>query len=45
MDNITDMIADIIDYLELFEIKTPERDNAIARLKEALFWLTYNEDL
>lgn len=44
IDEIVDCLSKFIDYIENFTQYSRERDNAIQRLEEAVFWLTYLND-
>lgn len=44
MDDISNFLCDIIDYIELTYQNSKEKDNLIFRLKEAVFWATYLSD-
>ena len=42
---ITEYISKFVDYINNFTLDSMERDNAISRLEEAVFWITYlNEE-
>ena len=41
LEQIRDNLSTYADYLEHFTADSKERDIAIIRIKEAVFWLTY----
>jgi len=41
INKIIEYLSSIVDYLESFTTDSIEKDNAISRLKETIFWLTY----
>lgn len=41
IERIRDTISDFTYYIENFTIESKERDTALVKLKEAVFWLTY----
>lgn len=44
LEQLTEYISSFVDYLENFIPQSIERDNAITRLKESVFWLTYIDE-
>lgn len=45
LEKIIDVLSTFADYLKNFYPQCRERDTAITRLEEAVFWLTYlNEE-
>lgn len=45
LEQITDYISKFVDYINNFTLDSMEKDNAISRLEEAVFWITYlNEE-
>lgn len=41
VEQIIDAISIFADYIENFTEESKERDMAVTKLKEAVFWLTY----
>ena len=41
LNQIVDYLSSFVSYIENFMPQSIERDNAISRLKETIFWLTY----
>ena len=41
IEQITEYISKFVDYINHFIPDCIEKDNAISRLEEAVFWLTY----
>ena len=41
IEQIIDTICNFIDNIENFSKESKERDIAVTKLKEAVFWLTY----
>ena len=45
IEQITEYISKFVDYINNFTEDSLEKNNAITRLEEAVFWLTYlNEE-
>lgn len=45
LEQITDYVAKFVDYINNFTPDSLEKNNAISRLEEAVFWITYlNEE-
>jgi hypothetical protein len=45
LNQITEYISKFVDYINNFTLDSRERDNAISKLEEAVFWITYlNEE-
>ena len=45
LEQITEYISKFVDYINNFTLDSRERDNAISKLEEAVFWITYlNEE-
>lgn len=45
LEQITEYVAKFVDYINNFTLDSLEKDNAISRLEEAVFWITYlNEE-
>lgn len=45
LEQITDYISKFVDYINNCTLDSLEKDNAISRLEEAVFWITYlNEE-
>lgn len=45
IEMITEYISKFVDYINNFTVDCMEKTNAITRLEEAVFWLTYlNEE-
>lgn len=41
LDKVTDILATLQDYLELYMQDGRPKENAISRLAESVFWITY----
>ena len=41
IERIIDVLSTFADYLECFTAESKERDTAVIKIKEAVFWLTY----
>lgn len=41
IERIIDALSSFADYIENFTVESKERDTAVTKLKEAVFWLTY----
>ena len=41
LEQITDYLSTFADYIESFTTESKERDIAVMKIKEAVFWLTY----
>ena len=41
IEQIIDAISIFADYIENFTEESKERDTAVTKLKDAVFWLTY----
>lgn len=41
IEQIIDALSSFADYIENFTVESKERDTAVTKLKEAVFWLTY----
>lgn len=45
LEQITDYLSKFVDYINNCTLDSVEKDNAISRLEEAVFWITYlNEE-
>ena len=45
IETMTEYISKFVDYINNFVVDCMEKDNAITKLEEAVFWLTYlNEE-
>lgn len=44
IDEVTDIISKLTDYIELYIQDERIRTNAVNRLEEAVFWITYGND-
>lgn len=45
LEQITEYISSFVDYINNFTSDSIEKNNAITRLEEAVFWITYlNEE-
>lgn len=44
LEDIIDYLSVFADYVESFTAESKERDIAVMKLKEAVFWLTYITD-
>ena len=45
INKIIEYLSSIVDYLKSFTSDSREKENAISRLEETIFWLTYlNEE-
>lgn len=45
LKQITDYLSKFVDYINNCTLDSMEKDNAITRLEEAVFWITYlNEE-
>lgn len=45
LEQITEYLIKFVDYINNFTPNSMEKDNAISRLEEAVFWITYlNEE-
>ena len=45
LTQITDYLSKFVDYINNCTLDSMEKDNAISRLEEAVFWITYlNEE-
>ena len=45
LTQITDYLSKFVDYINNCTLDSLEKDNAISRLEEAVFWITYlNEE-
>lgn len=45
LSNIIELIAKIQDYVEIIMQEGRCKENAISRLAETVFWITYGDDL
>lgn len=41
LEQIIDYLSTFADYVESFTTESKERDIAVMKIKEAVFWLTY----
>lgn len=41
LDKITELLSKLQNYLELYMPEGREKENAISRLSETVFWVTY----
>jgi hypothetical protein len=41
IEKIIDAVSVFADYIENFTVESKERDIAVTKLEEAVFWLTY----
>ncbi len=41
LEQIINALSTFADYLESFTVESRERDTAVIKIKEAVFWLTY----
>ena len=44
LEQITDYISKLVDYIENFTIDCREKEYVIQKLEEAVFWITYMDD-
>ena len=44
LEQITDCISKLVDYIDNFTVDCREKEYAIQKLEEAIFWITYMED-
>lgn len=45
LQQITEYVSKFVDYINNFTPESIEKNNAITRLEEAIFWITYlNEE-
>lgn len=45
LSNIIELLAKIQDYIEIYMAEGRCKENAISRLAETVFWITYGDDL
>lgn len=45
IDYIVDALSSFIDYIENFIVDSKEKETALIKLKEAVFWLTYLNEM
>ena len=45
LSNITELLSKLQDYIDLYMSEGRCKENAISRLAEAVFWVTYGDDL
>ena len=44
LNEITDLLSTLENYLEIFMPEGREKENALSRLAETVFWVTYGDE-
>jgi len=44
LGNITELLSKLQNYIELYMSEGREKENAISRLAETVFWITYGDE-
>ena len=45
LSNVTELLSKLQDYIDLYMSEGRCKENAISRLAETVFWITYGDEL